>query len=96
MQVLKDMPRIEGRPGASLPQFDFDQVKKDLEEKHGKVSDKDVLSAALYPAVTQDYLYFKEKYGPVNKLDTRVFLTGPKIGEEFEVSDTIKDMLRFK
>lgn len=35
--------------------------------------------------VTEDFLAFREKYGPVDKLDTRIFLTGPKVGEEFEV-----------
>ena len=44
------------------------------------------MSAALYPEVTEDYLTFHETFGPVDKLDTRIFLTGPKVGEEFEVT----------
>lgn len=87
-QVLKDMPRIEGRPGASLPDFDFGKLKTDLQERHPEATDRDVMSAALYPQVTEDYLNFRESYGPVDKLDTRIFLTGPKVGEEFEVSCT--------
>jgi pyruvate carboxylase len=27
-----------------------------------------------------------QEYGPVDKLETRIFLTGPKVGEEFEVT----------
>ncbi|XP_037945238.1 pyruvate carboxylase, mitochondrial-like isoform X2 [Teleopsis dalmanni] len=84
-RVLKDMPRIEGRPGANLESLDFEKLKKELKESHPHVSDRDVMSAALYPAVTNDYLFFRESYGPVDKLDTRIFLTGPKVGEEFEV-----------
>lgn len=84
-QVLKDMPRIEGRPGESLPPLDFGKLKDQLREKHNHVSEKDILSSALYPAVTDDFLYFRNEFGPVDKLETRVFLTGPKIGEEFEV-----------
>lgn len=80
------MPRIEGRPGASLPPFDFGKLKTELQERHPEATDRDVMSAALYPQVTEDYLTFRESFGPVDKLDTRIFLTGPKVGEEFEVS----------
>lgn len=85
-RVLKDMERVEGRPGAALHPLDFDQLRKELKESHVKVSERDVMSAALYPQVTADYLNFREDFGPVDKLDTRIFLTGPKVGEEFEVT----------
>lgn len=85
-KILKDMPRVEGRPGASLPPLDFDKLKAELTESYPKATDKDVMSAALYPQVTKDYLNFKQEYGPVDKLETRIFLTGPKVGEEFEVT----------
>uniref|UniRef100_A0A1A9UHC7 Pyruvate carboxylase n=2 Tax=Glossina TaxID=44049 RepID=A0A1A9UHC7_GLOAU len=85
-RVLKDMPRVEGRPGEKLPPLNFDKLKKDLKETHPNVNDRDVMSAALYPAVTEEYLHFREAYGPVEKLDTRIFLIGPKVGEEFEVN----------
>lgn len=48
--------------------------------------DTDVMSAAMYPAVCKEFLNFKSKYGPVDKFPTRIFLTGPKVGEEFEVT----------
>ena len=85
-KVLKDMPRVKGRPGASLPPLDFDALKSNLQESHPHVTKKDVMSAALYPEVTNDYLNFRDKYGPVDKLETRMFLTGPKVGEEFDVT----------
>ncbi|XP_034475722.1 pyruvate carboxylase, mitochondrial-like isoform X1 [Drosophila innubila] len=85
-RVLKDMPRIEGRPGAKMEPLDFDKLKAELSESHANITDRDVVSAALYPQVTNEYLHYREKYGPVDKLDTRMFLTGPKVGEEFEVS----------
>lgn len=85
-RVLKDMPRIEGRPGATMPAFDFDGLQKSLLESHPHASDRDVVSAALYPKVTEDYLRFEEQFGPVDKLPTRIFLVGPKVGEEFEVT----------
>lgn len=79
------MPRVKGRPGESMAAFDFDKLKADLREKHPCASERDVMSAALYPTVTEDFLNFREQFGPVDKLDTRIFLTGPKVGEEFEV-----------
>lgn len=84
-RVLKDMPRIEGRPGEGLEPLDFGKLKKELKESHNCITDRDVMSAALYPQVTTEYLHFREKFGPVDKLDTRIFLTGPNVGEEFEV-----------
>uniref|UniRef100_A0ABD2WD09 Pyruvate carboxylase n=1 Tax=Trichogramma kaykai TaxID=54128 RepID=A0ABD2WD09_9HYME len=84
-KVLKDMPRIEGRPGKSLAPLDFESLKKKLQNTYEGVSDKDVMSAALYPTVTEEYLNFRQEFGPVDKLDTRTFLIGPKIGEEIEV-----------
>ncbi|XP_011697909.1 PREDICTED: pyruvate carboxylase, mitochondrial isoform X2 [Wasmannia auropunctata] len=85
-KVLKDMPRVQGRPGASLASLNFDALKKELKESHPHVTEKDVMSAALYPQVTKDYLNFKEQFGPVDKLETRIFLTGPKVGEVFDVT----------
>jgi len=85
--VLKGMPIVEGRPGASMPPMDLDQLKAELIEVHGKeVRDTDVMSAAMYPSVCNEFLNFRSKYGPVDKFPTRIFLTGPKVGEEFEVT----------
>jgi pyruvate carboxylase len=79
------MPRVSGRPGASLALLDFDKLKAELKEKYPFSTDRDVMSADLYPQVTDEFLTFRESFGPVDKLDTRIFLTGPKVGEEFEV-----------
>jgi pyruvate carboxylase len=85
-KVLKDMPRIEGRPGSLLPPLDFEQLAADLLESYPNATYNDVVSAAMYPKVTNDFLAFREKFGPVDKLNTRIFLVGPKVGEEFEVT----------
>ena len=85
MQILKDMPRVQGRPGESLKPFDFKSLEAELKEQFSTVRDVDVISAALYPSVTKDYLEFHEKYGPVTALDTKLFLVGPGVAQEFEV-----------
>ncbi|XP_034951746.1 pyruvate carboxylase, mitochondrial isoform X2 [Chelonus insularis] len=85
-KILKDMPRVKGRPGASLAPLDFCELEKKLRETYPTITEKDIMSAALYPQVTNDYLKFKDTFGPVDKLETRIFLTGPKVGEEFDVT----------
>uniref|UniRef100_A0A2P2HWL7 Pyruvate carboxylase n=1 Tax=Hirondellea gigas TaxID=1518452 RepID=A0A2P2HWL7_9CRUS len=85
-KILKGMPTVSGRPGQNMEPFDFVAAKEQLTQRYGvDISDYDVSSYSMYPQVTEDYLRFREKYGPVDKLDTRIFLTGPKVGEEFEV-----------
>ncbi|XP_064483747.1 pyruvate carboxylase, mitochondrial-like isoform X2 [Ornithodoros turicata] len=85
-KILKDTVRIEGRPGQTLPPMDLEALKKKLVEKHGpKVTNEDVMSAAMYPKVCDDFLTFRNTYGPVCLLDTRVFLVGPNVGDHFEV-----------
>ncbi|CAF90622.1 unnamed protein product, partial [Tetraodon nigroviridis] len=93
-QVLKSLPRIEGRPGASLPPLDFKALEEQLRAAHGDdITPEDVMSAAMYPKVFQEFKDFTCKCvcfpqppsGPVDCLSTRLFLDGPKIAEEFEV-----------
>lgn len=85
-KILKGLPPISGRPGQRLAPLNFIQLKDELIEKHGlPISDVDVMSAAIYPKVHEDYVKFRQEFGPVGLLDTRIFLTGPKVGEEFEV-----------
>ncbi|XP_022092974.1 pyruvate carboxylase, mitochondrial-like [Acanthaster planci] len=85
-KIIKDMPRIEGRPGESLPPLDFDKLHTDLVEKHGpNVREVDMVSSALYPKVFDDFMEFRKVYGPVETLGTRLFLVGPHIAEEFDV-----------
>ncbi|KAJ8720093.1 hypothetical protein PYW07_012136 [Mythimna separata] len=84
-QVLKDMPRIADRPGKELAPLDFDKLKSELKETYPEVNDLDVMSAAMYPQVANDFFRIRDKYGPVKHLDTKTFLTGPTVGETIEV-----------
>ncbi|CAG0912297.1 unnamed protein product [Notodromas monacha] len=95
-KILKNMPRIEGRPGESMTTFDFSKLEGELKERFNKVDEKDVMSAALYPKVAEEYMEFRDSYGPVDRLDTRIFLVGPKVGEEFEACIERGKTLAFK
>ncbi|XP_076442517.1 pyruvate carboxylase, mitochondrial-like isoform X2 [Babylonia areolata] len=86
-KVLKGAKSFKGRPGATMEPLDFSKLEHKLEESHNmKVKEVDVMSAALYPKVMDEYLEFRNKYGPVDCLDTKTFLIGPKIASETEVS----------
>uniref|UniRef100_A0A8C5I947 Carboxylase conserved domain-containing protein n=1 Tax=Junco hyemalis TaxID=40217 RepID=A0A8C5I947_JUNHY len=85
-KVLKDLPRVEGRPGASLPPLDFEALGRELGARLGAPpSPEELLSAALYPKVFEEFHSFRSTFGPVACLGTRLFLEGPTVAEEFEV-----------
>ncbi|XP_055487046.1 pyruvate carboxylase, mitochondrial-like [Leucoraja erinacea] len=86
-KVLKDLPRIEGRPGASLAPLDFAGLEAELRLRHeDEITPEDVMSAAMYPKVFNEFKEFTAQFGPVETLNTRLFLEGPKLAEVFEVS----------
>merc|ERR1719284_530893 len=66
--------------------LDFEGLKSDLNKSFEKITDYDVMSAAMYPKEAKDFFKFRDQYGPVDKLETRHFLVGPDMGEEFEVT----------
>ncbi|KAG1455948.1 hypothetical protein G6F56_006946 [Rhizopus delemar] len=84
--IIRDLPRLDGRPGASLPALDLAKLKEELVEKYGSsVRDYDVISAALYPKVFAEYRDNVAQYGDLSVLPTRYFLCKPEINEEFHV-----------
>lgn len=57
--MLKNLPRIEGRPGASLPPMDFKALEEGLRAAHSDdITPEDVMSAAMYPKVFQEFKEF--------------------------------------
>jgi len=71
------------RPGASLEPYDFDAAAAMLREKYGAdISDKDVLSHALYPKVFLDWKDYEAVYGEVKALPTHLFLKPMEEGQE--------------
>jgi len=87
-RVLKGKPIIEGRPGASMPPLDLDGMEYRLKEKFGNtnIGRQDVLSAAMYPKVFEEYISFVLKYSDlIEKLPTRAFLAPLEEDEEVEL-----------
>jgi len=89
-RVLKGRPLpdgsacFDGRPGATLDDYDFDAATAMLEDKFGKqeITPSDVLSHALYPKVYEDWKTYEEVYGEVSILPTSIFLHPMKPGDE--------------
>ena len=51
-KVIRNKPRIDGRPGAGLTPLDFKKIKAELRSKFGKhITDVDVTSYVMYPKV---------------------------------------------
>ncbi|TFJ84262.1 hypothetical protein NSK_004253 [Nannochloropsis salina CCMP1776] len=77
---------FEGRPGAELPPFAFEDEKQGLLDLYGKhIRDVDVMTHAQYPQVFSKYQSFFKEYDDVSVLDTRTFLQGMKLGAEVSV-----------
>mmetsp|Transcript_30589 Transcript_30589/g.64716 ORF Transcript_30589/g.64716 Transcript_30589/m.64716 type:complete len:1244 (+) Transcript_30589:117-3848(+) len=78
---------VDGRPGATLPDYDFDKATKELTDKYGSmfVDEKDVLSHALYPSVFAEWKEFEAVYGEVSTLPTDLFLNPMQEGDEVNI-----------
>ena len=85
--IVGDRETYVDRQGKTMADVDFSAIKRELQTKFKNlyVSKEDVMSYAMYPKVTNDFLEFQSRFGNVSGLDTKPFLVGPKIGEEIEV-----------
>ena len=51
--IIRNKPRIDGRPGTSMAPLDIKKIKADLRSKFGKhITDTDVTSYVMYPKVS--------------------------------------------
>jgi len=84
--IIRNLPRIEGRPGAEMADLDLAGLKLALTKKYGKsIRDVDVSSAAIYPKVFEEYRQKVEAYGDLSVLPTRYFLSKLELNEEVNV-----------
>lgn len=94
--VLKGQKPITVRPGALLPDEDFDAICKEFKDEFGRdLTDREVMSAALYPKVYKDYLKFRKEYGDLERMESHAFFYGLREGEmtEVEVEDGKRHMI---
>ena len=86
-RILKGAATVEGRPGAVMPPLNLDALRRQLEVRFGEhISDRDVLSSAMYPKVFDEYQEYRSEYGnKVTYLPTRTFLAPMEEDEEITV-----------
>ncbi|CED82614.1 pyruvate carboxylase [Phaffia rhodozyma] len=96
-KIIRDLPRIDKRPGLTMQPLNFKKIKAELREKYGKtITDCDVNSYAMYPKVFEEFRGFVDKYGDLSVVPTRFFLAKPQIGEEMHISIEQGKMLIIK
>ncbi len=86
--ILKDEKPLTCRPGELLEPVDFEAKKAELEKKLGHpVSDRNVMSAVLYPGVFETFDRERQEYSDLSKIPTPVFFYGLSVGDEtaFEI-----------
>ncbi|KAH8075742.1 pyruvate carboxylase [Aureococcus anophagefferens] len=87
--VAQNLMEADGRPGASLGAYDFEEAREMLKEKYAdatkQITFEDVLAAV--PAVFSDYMDHRLVYGDVDHLPTHVFLRPMKVNDEVSFDD---------
>ena len=84
--ILRDEQPLTCRPGELLEPVDFDAKRVELEKKLGQqVTDRDVLSAVLYPGVLEEFIRHRQKYSDTSFLPTPVFFYGLDVGDEVSI-----------
>jgi pyruvate carboxylase len=84
--VLKGEKPITCRPGEFLEPVDLGAKKAELEKKLGQeLSDREVLSAVLYPGVFEEFTRHRQEYDDVSVLSTPVFFYGLDLGDETSI-----------
>ena len=81
--VLKGSAPMVGRPGETLPPFDWKAAQAEMETMAGGVVERrDVVSYALYPKVLREYMEHRALHGETSVLPTPAFFYGLRVGEE--------------
>ena len=59
--ILQNLPKVDGRPGETMEPLNFDKLKTDLSKQFERISDYDVMSAAMYPKEAKDFFKFRQQ-----------------------------------
>lgn len=94
--ILKGKQPLTERPGASLKDVDFQEIREKLISLGAETTDENISSYCLYPKVYTDYVNFKKQYGDVTLLDSPSFFFGLKRGETIRVNIEEGKMLIIK
>ena len=85
-KILKGEKPLTERPGALMLPADLDAERAQGEKRIGRrMSDQELCSYLLYPAVFEEFAKTQRSYGDISVLPTPVFFHGLKPQEEIEV-----------
>ncbi len=85
-RILRGEKPLDGRPGANLPDADFEQAADTIRPLLGREPlRREVVSHLLYPQVFADFAGHQSKYANTSILPTPAFLYGLEPGEEIAV-----------
>jgi pyruvate carboxylase len=84
--ILKGEEPLTCRPGELLEPVDFAAKKAAVEKKVGHpISDRETLSATLYPGVFEEFDRHRQEYSDTSVLPTPVFFYGLDVGDETSI-----------
>jgi pyruvate carboxylase len=65
-RIIRNKPRIDGRPGATMSPLDFKKIKAELRSTFGKhITDADVISSVMYPKVGCFFGWYGSMWKPI-------------------------------
>ncbi len=85
-RVLKGRKPLSDRPGALLPDEDFEAARAKVSALLARpATDRELLSYLMYPRVYPDLAAHERSYGDTSVIPTSVFFHGPEPGVEHSV-----------
>lgn len=84
--VLRNRPRMSGRPGETLPPADIETTRDKVTELLGTpAKDHQCVTHILYPKVYEEFVQNRKQFGDLSVLPTPEFLYGPDQANELNV-----------
>ena len=85
-KVLRGGDHLRVRPGQELEPIEMDEAREEAQEKVDRaVSDQELASYLMYPAVFEEFADFQRRFGDVSVLPTPAFFWGMRPDEELAV-----------
>ncbi|MEJ7714547.1 MAG: biotin/lipoyl-containing protein [Thermoleophilaceae bacterium] len=85
-KVLRGGDHLRVRPGQELEPIELDAAREEAQEKVDRaVSDQELASYLMYPAVFEEFADFQRRFGDVSVLPTPAFFWGMRPDEELAV-----------
>ena len=86
-KILRGQKPLSKRPGLTLADVNFSEVKNKLEDTlEVQISSQQLASYLMYPKVFEDLINFRKKYSDISILSTPLFFYGPIVDKEYSLN----------